>query len=170
MHATVVEAHETVEQFVFEQGGVHAELVIPMIFDAVHDKPHRCGRIPAVGLYRNEIRPKIPFARMIVQSMGEINEFPIFHHVLLAFSMNSRRYGSSMSMGWLAKTMPPSWMGNGGVRLVLCSLAYFALPALCFANRMGSALMWQLRQRGPLHIWLRGRMRPQSMHSVDVVL
>ena len=54
--------------------------------------------------------------------MGEINEFPIFHHVLLAFSMNSRRYGSSMSMGWPAKTMPPSWMDNGGVRLVLCSL------------------------------------------------
>ena len=107
---------------------------------------------------------------MIVQPTGEINEFPIFHHVLLAFSMNSRRYGSSMSMGWPAKTMPPSWMGNGGVRLVLCSLAYFALPALCFANRMGSALIWQLRQRGPLHIWLRGRIRPQSMHLVGVVL
>jgi hypothetical protein len=35
MHATVVEAHETVEQFVFEQGGVHAELVILMVFRCV---------------------------------------------------------------------------------------------------------------------------------------
>lgn len=68
-------------------------------FDAFHDKPHRCDSIPTVGLYGNEIRPKIPFARMIVQPTGEINEFPIFHHVLLAFSMYSRRYGSSMLMG-----------------------------------------------------------------------